>query len=584
MRREIFVTYMIVVLISLSITGIVTVKAVEKYFIKNAEESLITYANVLQSFLATELAEQQNPSIQFYRNIRELSKYIDARITIIDMDGKVIADTEKSPDAMENHGDRPEIKEAYKGKIGKSIRYSSSLETKMMYIAVPIKNGDRVSVVLRLALPLSQIGHLSKYIWGVILSSTLIGTIIAFFMSTIFSKKITKPIEEVAKAAKEIAQGDYGTKIPLSDPGEIRALAESFNHMAENLRKTIDELKEGKEKTEAILGSMAEGLVAVDNRCRVIMVNSAAEKLFKIKRDEVLGRHLLEMLRNRELYDLVNDVLENRKNVSQELKMITSEEKIFRVNIVPISGEKSSGAVAVLRDITDLRKLERVRTDFVANVSHELKTPLTSIAGFVETLLDGAYKSQDHCLYFLNIIKQETDRMTRLIDELLFFSRIETAGIAIKKTNVDLVEVVIKALSVLQTAIKEKKHKVNLDFPDDIKPVLSDEDSLLQIMINLIDNAIKYTADGGRIDISLEETSDHVVVAVADNGIGIAENELDRIFERFYRVDRARGGDVRGTGLGLALVKHLVKSLEGKITVESELGKGTIFRVYIPKV
>lgn len=583
MRRNIFITYMIIVFISLSITGFVTVKSVEKYLIKNTEDTLITHANVLRSFLAPELESQKIPSIHLDKIISELGNDINARITIVDLNGQVIADTERTPDVLGNHSNRPEIEQAYRGKIGKSIRYSSSIGTKMMYIAVPVINGDIISAVLRLALPLSQIGHLSKYIWGIILSSTLTGLIIAFIMSTIFSRRITKPIEEVAQAAKGIALGNYDMKIPIRASGEIKILAESFNHMAENLHKTISELKDGKDKTEAVLGSMAESLIAVDNKCRIIMVNLAAEKLFEIKREKVLGRHLLEMLRNMELYDLVNDVLTAKKNISQELKITTSDEKIFRINIVPINAKKNSGAVVILRDITEVRKLEKVRTEFVVNVSHELKTPLTSISGFVETLLDGAYKSQDHCLYFLGIIKQETDRMTRLINELLYFSRIETAGISFNKTHVDLIEVAMKALSVLQTAIKKKKHKINLDLPDTIMPILSDEDSLLQIVINLLDNAVKYTPDGGKINITIDETSNTVVITVADNGVGIAENELDRIFERFYRVDKARAGEISGTGLGLAMVKHLVKGLEGKITVDSELGKGTTFRVYIPK-
>jgi two-component system phosphate regulon sensor histidine kinase PhoR len=584
LRRSIFITYMIIVLISLSITGFVTIRAVEKYFIMNTEDTLITHAKVLQTFLAPELEQHKNPSPHLDKAVGELGKDLKARITIVDLKGEVLADTERIPRELKNHSNRPEIKQAYRGEIGKSIRYSSSIKTKMMYVAVPVLKGDTIIAVLRLALPLSQIGNLSKYIWGIILSSTLTGLIIAFFMSTVFSRRITKPIEEVAQAAKGIAQGNYDMKIPIRTSGEIKILAESFNHMAENLHKTISELKDGKDKTEAVLGSMAESLIAVDNQCRIIMMNSAAEKLFEIKRNKVLGRHLLEMLRNRELYDLVNDVLTANKSVSQGLKIITSEEKIFRINIVPINEEKNSGAVAILRDITDLRKLEKVRTEFVANVSHELKTPLTSISGFVETLLDGAYKSQDHCRYFLGIIKQETDRMTRLINELLYFSRIEKSGTPLNRTQVDIIEVIMKALSVLQTAINEKRHKVNLELPENIKPILSNEDSLLQIMINLLDNAVKYTPDGGKINIRLEETSDRVSITVADNGVGIADDELDRIFERFYRVDRARSGEIGGTGLGLAMVKHLVKGLEGRITVDSELGKGTAFTVYLPKV
>ncbi len=580
LRRNIFITYMIIVFISLSMTGVFTVRAVEQFFTKTTEDMLLTHAKVLRTFLASELEQQESLD----ETVRALSKDINARITIVDLKGDVMADTEKNPEELENHKNRQEIRQAYMGKIGKSIRYSSSVKTMMMYVALPVLKNDAIIAALRLSLPLSKINYLSKSIWGIIFSSTIAGLIIAFFMSTVFSKRVTKPMEEVTQAAKEMAQGNYGMKIPVRASGEIKILAESFNRMSDNLQKTINDLKDGRDKTEAVLSSMAEGLIAVDHNCHIVMMNSAAEKLFKIKKDEFLGRHLLEMLRNKELYDLVNTVLTTSKNLSQELKIITSTEKIFYINISPINKIENSGAVIILRDITDLRKLEKVRTEFVANISHELKTPLTSIAGFVETLLDGAYKSQDHCKYFLGIIKQETDRMTRLINELLYFSHIEKNGTEIIKKPVDIIEVIMKTLSILQTAINEKKHKVNLKLPENIAHILSNEDSLLQIMINLLDNAIKYTPEGGTISIMVEETLENVLITVADNGIGIAEDELDRIFERFYRVDRARSGEIGGTGLGLAMVKHLVKGLEGWIKVESELEKGTSFTVYIPKI
>jgi two-component system phosphate regulon sensor histidine kinase PhoR len=448
LRRNIFITYMIVVLISLSITGFLTVRAVEKYFVSNIEDALITDARVIQRFLAAELEKSNNDLSGIDKTVKELSADIGARITVVDLNGDVIADTQKITREMENHSQRPEIKQAYLGQIGKSIRYSSSIKAKMMYVAIPILSNNTIISVLRLSLPLSEIMHLSKFIWGIILSSTLIGLLIAFFASTIFTISVTRPIQDVACASREIARGNYDMKIYTQASGEIKILADSFNYMAKNLKQTINELRDGKSKTEAILGSMAESLIAVDHQCRVIMTNSAAEQLFNVKKDTALNKHLLEIVRNRELYDFINDVLMTKRSVNKELKIFTPEEKVFRINIAPINEDENSGAVAVLRDITDLRKLEKVRTEFVANVSHELKTPLTSISGFVETLLDGVYKDQDHCRNFLGIIKQETDRMTRLINELLYFSRIESSVNPIKKTKVDITDVLMKALSV----------------------------------------------------------------------------------------------------------------------------------------
>ena len=424
MRRNIFAACMIIVLISLSITGYAVAKVVEDYFIQKMEDDLETRAFAVRPFLALKIKQEENTLGQLETAVKELGSEIKTRITIVDIDGNVIADSEKDPSDTESHSTRPEIKEAYLGNIGKSVRYSSSLKTEMMYVAIPILENHDVAYVLRLAVPISHINALTRNIWKMFFSASLAGLLVAFLISTIFSRRITKPIEEVSYAAKKISCGNYDLKVPLRPPYETKILAESFNRMAENLQETVGKLKEETDKTRAVLASMAEGLIAVDQNCHVVMMNFAAERLFKIRQEETLGKHLLEVLRNRELHDLINEVLKTRKGSTREIKINTYDERIFWINVVPIDKENNLGAVAVMRDITELKRLEKMKSDFVSNVSHELKTPLTSISGFAETLLDGAYKSEENCRYFLRIIKQETDRMTRLINELLYLSRI----------------------------------------------------------------------------------------------------------------------------------------------------------------
>lgn len=583
MRRNIFAACMIIVLISLSITGYAVAKVVEDYFIQKTEDDLETRAFAVRPFLALKIKQEENTLGQLETAVKELGSEIKTRITIVDTDGNVIADSEKDPSDTESHSTRPEIKEAYLGNIGKSVRYSSSLKTEMMYVAIPILENHDVAYVLRLAVPISHINALTRNIGKMFFSASLAGLLVAFLISTIFSRRITKPIEEVSYAAKKISCGNYDLKVPLRPPYETKILAESFNRMAENLQETVGKLKEETDKTRAVLASMAEGLIAVDQNCHVVMMNFAAEKLFKIRQEETLGKHLLEVLRNRELHDLINEVLKTRKGSTREIKINTYDERIFWINVVPIDKENNLGAVAVMRDITELKRLEKMKSDFVSNVSHELKTPLTSISGFAETLLDGAYKSEENCRYFLRIIKQETDRMTRLINELLYLSRIEKPDFSIPKRPVNIASVVNKAVKLLQKNIDDKGHLLNLRLPENLGPVTGDEDSVLEIIINLLDNAIKYTPEGGNITVEIEDESDFISISVADNGIGIAGDELERIFGRFYRVQGPGITSASGTGLGLAVVKHLVESLNGKISVESQLGKGSTFKVSLPK-
>lgn len=581
MQKKIFATYMIVVLISLLVSGILILDKVDDYLTEGIESRLMSNAKILQRVVQKQMAEGANKE-EIQRFIMDTGSDLNSRITVIDIKGNVVADSDIRSLEIENHKSRPEVKNALKGEAGMSIRYSTSLKKNMMYVAVPIQRNNAITGVVRLSLPLVEIKQLSNSVLRIVFWTTLIGLIIAFIFSSLFSKKITKPLQDMAMAAGEIARGNYNMKIRTRENGEIKALANSFNIMTDSLQQTVRELTDRKRKIEVVLSSMTDNLIAVDHNCNVIMLNPSAEGFFKINEQDALNRHLLEIVRNQDLYEYINEVLINGQVVSKEFKIFKPEERVFRVNIAPILEENNCGAVAVIRDMTEFKKLEKARTEFVANISHELKTPLTSISGFIETLLDGAYKRPEDCLHFLEIIKQESDRMTRLINDLLYFSNLENPKTPMAKSKVDIIKMINKALNALQTAIDEKRHEVIVKKPDKAY-VWASEDAVIQLLINLLDNAIKYTQPDGKIEVIVKEQSEYIAVSVADSGVGMSREEISRIFERFYRVDKSRSRDIKGTGLGLAVVKHLLKAQGGDISVKSELGKGSTFTFRLPK-
>lgn len=583
MGKRILVAVLLVVLISLAIMGFIFARTAEKSMLEQLEESMINHAWLIQHLVVKEI-ETIGIKEGFEPLAAYLSKEIGARVTIIDKTGKVLGDSDADAAQLESHFQRPEVQEALMGGKGKSIRYSTSLRMKMLYLAVPILYQEKVEGVVRLALPLKQLQLFTQSLWKRMLIAGLVSLLAAVVVSYLVTRILTKPLREAAIVAKEIAQGQYSRRMSSQEaPGEIKALASAFNEMAGNLETVIEELTERKNRLEAILGSMDDGLIAVDYGGKVIMLNSPAEKLFKVTGEQGLHRHLLEVTRNEGLYNVVNEVLQAKKAVHQELSWHTTEERNLLVHAAPLQGEAGWGAVAIIRDITSLKKTEQMRSEFVANVSHELKTPLTSIKGYVETLLDGAYLNSEVNLRFLEIIHKETERLNRLIEDLLHLSWIENSKGQLNRLPVKLPKVVQRVVNVLTPSIEEKRQTVEVDFPHDLPLVWASEDSLERIILNLVDNASKYSPPSSLITITMEEEGEMLAFYVTDQGAGIPSESLPRLFERFYRLDKARTRENEGTGLGLALVKHLVDGLEGTIEVTSEIGKGSRFKVKLPK-
>ena len=359
-----------------------------------------------------------------------------------------------------------------------------------------------------------------------------------------------------------------------------------INELEEKLRllgEKIAALERQNNAIQAILASMVEGVIAVDKDTRIISINPSIENLFQVKKSEVEGRLFLEVIRNNDLAEVINDVLKNRAALSQELNLSWPVQKVFQVNSTPIfEGGRVSGCLVVIHDITEIRRLERVRSDFIANVSHELKTPLTSIKGFVETLLEGALEDKEESRNFLNIIQDHTDRLNNLINDLLELSHIESREIALKFEKVDLKKVFEEVILGFRSQIKKKGITVNNDLAADVT-LKADKLKLEQVIINLIDNAIKFNKENGSVSIFSEDLGRKIKIVIEDSGQGIPEKDITRIFERFYRVDKARSRELGGTGLGLSIVKHIIELHEGEVGVESTEGLGSKFFFMLPK-
>ncbi|SUY47340.1 phosphate regulon sensor protein [Clostridium putrefaciens] len=492
------------------------------------------------------------------------------RVTYIDEKGEVIIDTLKDEEDMDNHNLRKEVSDAIRNGEGESVRYSNTLEKDMVYNALLLEDGS----ILRMSMGIDSMKSVQqRYLKYYILTLILV-IAVSVLLSSKFSHFIVKPIEELQLLTSKVASGDLHRRVNILTNDEIGKLGRTFNDMADKLESTIKEAVDRQDKLEAILKSMDSGVIAVDENYNVIIINPYAKKIFGIGKN-IIGENLMEHIRDFEL----ENVFKERKDEYKEINILWPSQKELRVKTGDIiSDGKLIGTVAVVQDITDLKKLENMRTQFVANVSHELKTPLTSIRGFAETLryVDDDEKKDR----FLNIINEEAERLTRLIEDILTLSDIEQRK---DEKSFDInVEYKINDIYYLMKSVAANKDiSITLNLETDII-LYGNEDRFTQMMINLIDNAIKYSDNGSSIYISSKTHKKDCIIIVEDTGVGIQQEHIYRLFERFYRVDKARSRANGGTGLGLAIVKHIVLGFGGNIDVKSEVSKGSKFIITLP--
>ena len=579
---KLFFTYIIIIIICVTFTGILAIISLRNFYINHLSSNLKSNATLVANILEDDLSTNNLSQIKL--KTKDLGKELETRITIIDINGIVLGDSEKDPALMENHADRPEIKEALQGKIGNSIRYSSTLEIDMLYIAIPIIKNGQILGVVRLSLPLTDVNRGIANLRKIIILATLIALAIASITSLIISLTITRPLQEMTKVSQKISKGDFSKKLKICRQDEIGQLANSLNLMSEELENKIRIISEDKDKMKVVLSSVIEGIIAIDKEGRIILFNDALKNMTDYSSDRVLGKFHWEIIRNNQLNELLKEVLQKGQPLTQEITIFSPQEKIFRASANPLT-EKNEvwGAVVVLNDITEIKKLEKMRSEFVANVSHELRTPLTSIQGFVETLKDGAINDPGKAQYFLEIIEKQSNRLNNLIEDILQLSKIESQEIIMNLQSINLRDLIDKTISEFKKKIEQKNHKIKINISPQLPLIKADPEQIEVVFRNLLDNAIKYTPNGGEIYISAFEKAENIYIEVADNGIGISAEHLPRIFERFYRADKDRSRKLGGTGLGLAIVKHIVQAHGGTIGVESKPGKGSKFFFTLPK-
>ena len=520
------------------------------------------------------------------------SRVVGARITVMIPDGRVVAESGAVPGGLagiENHAARPEMREALAGRVGRDLRTSTTLEAALLYVATPLRDGDRVVGVLRLALPLAAVTASYETVHRVMLGGAVVALVVALGIGLFVSGRVTRPVVEMQSIARQLSEGNFTVRAPVRSPDEIGTLGRSLNVLAARLREKIQDLAQEQAKTAAIVDGMVEGVIAVDGHDHILLMNERARAIFNLGPGRLERKPFLEVIRNADLHDVFRntraagaDGVEDRA-VRRELRLSTPVERALEVHAMAIRlGASETGVVMVLHDITALRQLEQVRTEFVANVSHELRTPLTAIQGYLETLLGGAVDDPAQARRFLEIAFRHTERLGRLLNDLTDLSNIELGRVTLHMGPVALDDLVEETFAIMRAKADAGRVGLQARLSPDLPPVQGDHDRLAQVLINLVDNGVKYTPAGGRVTVAAVGDGRQVELVVADTGIGIPPADLPRITERFYRVDKARSRDLGGTGLGLAIVKHLVAAHGGRLTIESRPDEGTRVRIILP--
>jgi two-component system phosphate regulon sensor histidine kinase PhoR len=565
------------------------------FYLQELDSGLSDRALMLRPYVDTFVGRKDDASLKKFCMVS--GQESSTRITIIDTQGKVLADSDEDPDVMENHQNRPEIIEAMHGNTGKSLRYSRTLKTRMLYIAIPLygtedKAGAKaVTGVLRVSVPAVAIDATLRSLRGKIIVGACGLILLAALIALLVSRNISRPLEVMKINAERLSRGDFSHRM-LGLQGraaslEVAALAEAMDMMAAQLDERFKTIVNQRNELDTVFSCMVESVLAVDCQERIINLNTAAASLFGINKEKAKGRLVQEIVRNVPLQRQIATILENGRPLEDEIVLPDDEggERFLQTNLVSLrdGGTERDDVLIVMNDVTKLRRLENMRRDFVANVSHELRTPITSIRGYVETLLDEKLENRENGIQFLEIVLRQADRLNAIIEDLLSLSRIEQEA---ESGEIVLAEgrlrpVLETAIQTCQIKADQQDVRITLECPAGLWGIMNDT-LIEQAVVNLLVNGIKYSERGSTVAVQAEiagPQKDQVLIRVKDTGSGIGKEHLPRLFERFYRSDKARNRNRGGTGLGLAIVKHIVQAHGGNVEVQSKEGKGAVFTI-----
>ncbi|MCS7286132.1 MAG: ATP-binding protein [Anaerolineae bacterium] len=582
-RWRIAIPYLFVILLATATLTLFSSNLVQQTYLADLEAKLAAEARLLSDALGPLLSESSTVQ-QIQPLAKRWGKLLEARVTIIRADGAVLGDSHENPEFMENHLDRPEVQQALARGLGVSIRYSRTMGYRMMYVAVPVRGDGRVVGIVRIALPLTQIETSVARLRRSVMAASLMTAFLAGLLAFLIAEQLARRLRELVSLVERMARGNLGVRILRPSKDELGQLAEAFNRMGEELQARMEALADRQKTLVTVLNYMADGVVITDSSERIRLINPAAARILGVSEKEAIGRRFVAVVRDHQIVEIWRRCQEKGEEQSNTVEMV-GHGPFLRVIATPLGAGARDGCLTLLQDLTQIRRLETVRRDFISNISHELRTPMAALKALVETLRESAMEDPKTARRFLDRMETEVESLTRLVEELLELSRIEAGHAPMRLAPATLAEIVLPPLERLRLQAERAGLTLTVDLPSDLPPVLADVEQMQKVVANLLHNAIKFTPAGGRITIRAYAAKEapqqpEVIVEVADTGIGIPAEHLPRIFERFYKVDRARSGS--GTGLGLAIAKHIVQAHGGRIWAESVEGQGSTFYFALP--
>lgn len=588
LKWQLFPSYVVILICAMLAVAWYNTHSFKKFYVGQMTVFLEAQSSLILPRVSELTAAEKFAELNFF--CRETGRRVSTRITVIKGNGDVVCDSDEDPGTMQNHAGRPEVAQALAGNNGSSQRFSTTTKQQMLYVAIPVRRNNTLTGVLRTSVPLTAIETELQSLNTRITMGIVIVIVFASAVTFFIAKKISQPLEQMKSDSLRFAHGNFREKISVTGSEEIVGLARAMNRMALQLDERMRTILSKSNELETVLSSMVEGVIAVDLDEKVLYINESAQKQLDIDQHDVQGKRLLEIVRNIELLRFIQHTLSHTRQTEKTIifNLGKRDERILQVHGAQLYDEKKQriGALVVTNDVSRLLQLENLRRDFVANVSHELKTPITSIKGYAETLMDETGEYPQHVKDFLEIISKQTNRLQAIVEDLLSLAEIEQKSDGSEEMPMEkerIVNVLRAAIEACSIQAADRNIQIRLDCAENMYALINGP-LLEQAVINLLDNAIKYSKPGGVVQVETSFTGGAIFILIKDSGIGIAPQHLERLFERFYVVDKGRSRESGGTGLGLAIVKHIIQAHGGSVKVESQLHEGSIFTICLPGV